>query len=334
MNDLIKRFSVLLFFVAAPLNAEGVGAEGVGAEEAAENSAEQLSQKQEKIMQLEIELLELKLNNEKRKVKELEARVESEKNNQAEKTVAVEEKKKVDVIDEELQRKPSAEKAVKKPALASINDDFKIRFGASYLYANELTIKKGNAGIDFFEPYEGRMINEKTTEGSVEIQSPHLYFSSRSKVGILFSMGYQRFEFGRQEVDYIDNNNGTIVDLGTRAEGNLFYLMPIIFINPLRNISANHSLVMGFGFGLSRISAKGTTQLTEPSYLGDNGQTQYYNVSDTGAILKLMVDYQWKNIYLGLFAQTSFVQSSIIRNKEDDYIYTSSGVTAGISFNL
>lgn len=142
-------------------------------------------------------------------------------------------------------------------------------------------------------------------------------------------MGYQRFEFGQQEVDYIDYNEGTIVDLGTRAEGDLFYLTPIIFINPLRNISANQSLVLGFGLGLSRISAKGTTQLTEPSYLGENGQTQYYNVSDTGATLKLTVDYQWKNIYLGLFAQ-----SSIIRNKGDDYIYTSSGVTAGISFNL
>jgi len=147
VNNLIKRLSVLLFFVAAPLSAE----------EVVKNSAEQLGQKQGKIMQLEIELLELKLNNEKRKVeefkaleiellelklgnekrkvKELEAKVEVEKNNQAEKAaaasaVATEEKKKEEVvIDDELQSKHNTKKPVAKPVVASINDDFKIRFG-------------------------------------------------------------------------------------------------------------------------------------------------------------------------------------------------------------
>jgi len=198
------------------------------------------------------------------------------------------------------------------------------------VYNNELTIEKNNNnGINFFEPYEGRMINEKTTEGSVEIQSPHFYFSSTSKIGILFSAGYQRFEFDRQEIDYTNYDNGTTVNLGTRAQGDLFYLTPIIFVNPLRNASVNQSLVLGFGLGLSHISAQGTTRLTEPSYLSGNDQAQYYNVSDTGAILKLTVDYQWRNIYLGLF-----VQSSIIRNNGDDYIYTSSGINAGFSFNM
>ena len=324
MNNLIKCFSVLLFFVASPLNAEGVGSE-----EAAENSAEQLSQKQEKIMQLEIELLELKLNNEKRKVKELEARVESEKNNQAEKTVAVEEKKKVDVIDEELQRKPSAEKAVKKSALVSINDDFKIRFGASYLYINELTVERDNNEFYFSDSIEGRMIAEKATQGSIEIQSPHLYFSSRSKIGIMFNLGYQGFEFGRQEIDYANASSGTIVNLGTRTKGDLYYLTPTIFINPLRNASVNQSLVIGVGFGLSHIRAQGTTQLTESFFPEETGQTPYYNISETGVMFKLSVDYQWKNIFVGLF-----IQSNIVNENDFYYNYVSSGATAGISFNL
>lgn len=323
MNKIIKHFGVLLFLVSAPLVAE----------EVTQDSAEQLRQKQEKIMQLEIELLELKLDNEKKKVESLEKKVDLEKKLPEEKAVvaqeaAIEEKKKEGIVDEEFQQKADSKIALAKPEVDTINDDFKIRLGASYLYDNELIVDRGNYGFDFSGIDEGKMIAEKTTEGSLEIQSPHLYFTLRSKFGILFSSGYQGFEFDRQEINYTDYENGTIVDLGTRAEGELIYLTPMIFINPLRNVSVNQSLVIGFGLGLSHIRAKGATQLTEPFYSGSS-VTRNYNINEAGLILKLALDYQWKNLFAGLF-----FQSSVVSDNGDDFIYTSGGINAGISFQL
>jgi len=335
MNKIIKGFSILLFLVAMPIDAEEV----TQSNNTADDIKDQLREKQDRIMQLEIEVLELKLQNEKEKVVELQAETralkeqnEKKSRSDAEKTATektpLKEQNKESVVDD-TPRNIDKKVAQTFPEPDTINGKFKIRFGASYLYDNEFIVEERFAGgVDF---NEGKMVAKKTTEASLEIQSPHLYFTSRSKFGLLFSSGYQRFDLDKQEINYTDYDNGTIVDFGTRTEGEQVYLTPIIFMNPLRNASVNQSLVIGFGLGLSYIRAQGATRITEPFYSATNepDQTQNYNISETGVVFKLLVDYQWKNLFAGLF-----IQSSIVEESSDYYIYTSSGVNAGISFNL
>ncbi len=260
----------------------------------------------------DIELLELELEQQIKLSDKTENKTESKTEN----------KIKIELnIDSDLARSEEQKKKNKGVNKTTINSTYKVRLGVSGAYYEEFELEDSD---------EGRMVSRASAEPSLDLQSPHFYFSPIGRFGVLFELGYRSFDFNRQKVDYSFFKTGNTENLGTDVDGKIVYLTPVLFFNPFRNASLDHSLVLGLGFGLSHLSANGNMNLTErPASSVGADENRVFDFSGTGTIIKFLVDYQWKN----WFVSTSF-QVNVSDKNNVNYTYSGGAINFGYSFNL
>ena len=167
---------------------------------------------------------------------------------------------------------------------------------------------------------EGQLVNERGFQPSLSIGFENAYFGE-SNWGYSAVLGYTQFDMDKQKI------GNDVVDLGTSAEGELFYLAPSVFYNWGSKHYDGGYFKLGGALGIGYLRTKGDVLLTD---LSGNPRHSFDIKSDPiSASVGLFAETGYKDWFLRLQ-----VAGPVVEEEDREISGATVGLTFGYTFHL
>lgn len=191
---------------------------------------------------------------------------------------------------------------------------YRVTVGVS-AYGGEFDVFDNNES-----PSAGTMTENFSYTPYVQLGSPYKFFGE-TDIGVLMEYDFTSFSLNKQAIGEED------VDLGTSVEGYSMFATPTLIVSILGRqpgVGSDQSLIVGTGFGVGYLRAKGDIIFTETT-----GEKKDIDISSLALSLSVFTDYRFGN-----FVTRISIDMTSVPRSDTEYRYTGYSLRAGYVFGL